>query len=63
MLVAKKNPDIVLRLPDEKKILKKEIVRIAKKNRLTLTAMLIYIMEWFLEEIKAGKEFSIKIKR
>jgi len=63
MVAEKKNPDIVLRLPDEKKALKKELVKIAKRNRMTLTSLMIYMMEWFLEEIDQGKEFVIKIKR
>lgn len=63
MVAEKKNPDIVLRLPDEKKILKKRIVRIAKKNRLTLTDMMIYMMEWFLQEMESGREFTIKIMK
>ena len=58
----KKNPDIVLRLPDEKKILKQRLKKIAKRNRLNLTELMIYMMEWYLEEHDKGTEFVIKIK-
>lgn len=55
--------DIAIRLPDDKKPLKKRLVKIAKKNRLTLTDMMIYMMEWFLEEIDSGRDFTIKIQK
>ena len=53
--------DIGLRLPEDKKYLKKELVKISKKNNLTLTNLMIYVIEWFLEERKE-KEFAIKLK-
>lgn len=53
--------DISLRLPEERKFLKKELVKIAKKNNLTLNNLMIYVIEWFLEE-KKQKTFSIKLK-
>lgn len=53
--------DISLRLPEERKFLKKELVKIAKKNNLTLNNLTIYVIEWFLEE-KKQKTFSIKLK-
>ena len=53
--------DIGLRLPDNKKYLKKELVKIAKKNNLTLNNLTVYVIEWFLEERKE-KEFAIKLK-
>ena len=53
--------DISLRLPDNKKYLKKELVRIAKKNNLTLNNLMIYVLEWFLEE-REKMEFTIKLK-
>ena len=62
MTSDKRNPDIIIRLPDDKKILKAKIKKIAKRNRLTLTDMFIYLMEWFLEEHEKGTEFTIKIK-
>ena len=60
--IDRPNPDIILRLPEDKKILKAKIKKIAKRNRLDFTKMMIYIMEWFLEEMDRGKEFVIKIK-
>ena len=62
MTREKMNPDIVLRLPDDKKHLKAKVRRIAKRNRMTMTEMMIRIMEWFLEEIDKGKEFTVTIK-
>ena len=53
--------DISLRLPDNKKYLKKELVRIAKKNNLTLNNLMVYVLEWFLEE-REKREFTIKLK-
>ena len=53
--------DISLRLPDNKKYLKKELVRIAKKNNLTLNDLMVYVLEWFLEE-REKREFTIKLK-
>jgi hypothetical protein len=63
MTLEKMNPDIVLRLPADKKHLKAKIKRIAKKNRMTLTEMMIRMMEWFLEEIESGRDFTIKIQK
>ena len=59
----KMNPDIVIRLPDDKKHMKTKLKRIAKRNRMTMTEMMIRIMEWFLEEIDKGAEFTIKIHK
>ncbi len=53
--------DISLRLPDNKKYLKKELVRIAKKNNLTLNNLMVYVIEWFLEQ-REKREFTIKLK-
>ena len=52
--------DICIRLGD-KKYIKKELEKIAKKNGITLQQLVIYIMEWFLEE-KKKKTFQIKLK-
>jgi len=54
--------DIQIRLADNKKHLKTELKKIAKKNRLTYTQLLTYIIEWWLEERKAGKEFKVPIE-
>ncbi len=61
-MVEERNPDIILRLPADKKHLKTKVKKIAKRNRFTLTDMMIYMMEWFLEEHDKGTEFVIKIK-
>jgi hypothetical protein len=54
--------DISLRLPEDKKYLKKELVKVEKKNHLTLTNLMIYVIEWFLEERK-DQEFTIKLRQ
>jgi len=48
-------------LPEEKKRIKKELVKIAAKNDITLNRLIIAITENFLEERK-DKEFVIKLK-
>ncbi len=53
--------DLYIRLPEEKKRIKKELVKIAAKNDITLNRLMISIVEWFLEERK-DKEFVIKLK-
>ena len=53
--------DLYIRLPEDKKGIKKELVRIAAKNDITLNRLMISIVEWFLEERK-DKEFVIKLK-
>jgi len=63
MVREKMNPDIVLRLPEDKKHLKTKVKKIAKKNRMTLTEMMVRIMEWFLEEMDSGKDFTIRIEK
>ncbi|MCK4827851.1 hypothetical protein KA005_69625 [bacterium] len=52
---------LYIRLPEEKKGIKKELVKIAAKNDITLNRLMISIAEYFLEERK-HKEFSIKLK-
>jgi hypothetical protein len=54
------SPDIQIRL-GEKKYLKKDLKKIAKRNGLTLQQLYIYIIEWFLEEMEE-KTFTIKLK-
>ena len=54
-------PDLYIRLPEEKKGIKKELVKIAAKNDITLNRLIISIVEWSLEERK-DKEFTIKLK-
>ena len=53
--------DISLRLPEDKKYLKKELVKIAKRNNLTVTNLMIYVIERFSEE-RNEKEFAIELK-
>jgi hypothetical protein len=53
--------DLYIRLPEEKKRIKKELVKIAAKNDITLNRLMIAITENFLEERK-DKEFVIKLK-
>ena len=59
---AKSKPaDLYIRLPEQKKWIKKELVRIAAKNDITLNRLMIAITESFLEQRK-DKDFSIKLK-
>ncbi|MCK4859210.1 MAG: hypothetical protein KAS87_01490 [Candidatus Omnitrophica bacterium] len=59
---AKSRPaDLYIRLPEEKTGIKKELVKIAAKNDITLNRLMISIVEWFLDERK-DKEFVIKLK-
>ena len=53
--------DLYIRLPEEKKGIKKELVKIAAKNDITLNRLMIAIVEWFLEE-REKREFTIKLK-
>ena len=59
---AKTRPaDLYIRLPEEKQRIKKELVKIAAMNDITLNRLMISIVEWFLDERK-DKEFVIKLK-
>ena len=49
-MAGKSRPaDLYIRLPEEKKGIKKELVKIAAKNDITLNRLRIAIVEWFLE--------------
>ena len=52
--------DLCVRL-GEKKYIKTQLLKYAKKNGLTLQTMIIYALEWFLEERK-DREFTIKLR-
>ena len=39
--------DLYIRLPEDKKGIKKELVKIAAKNDITLNRLMIAIVEWF----------------
>ena len=59
---AKLNPaDLYIRLPEQKKGIKKELVRIAAENNMPLNRLMIAIVQWFLEERK-DREFTIKLR-
>jgi len=60
-MIDSRSFDISLRLPEDKKYLKKELVKIAKRNNLTVTNLMIYVIERFSEE-RNEKEFAIKLK-
>lgn len=53
--------DISIRLPKGKKHLKRELMKVAAKNEMTLTVLMISVIEWFLEERK-DREFAIKLR-
>lgn len=56
-----KPADLYVRLPDNKKYIKTELVKIAEKNNMTLGSIVALALEWFVEE-KKKREFTIKIK-
>jgi len=56
-----KPADLYVRLPDNKKYIKIELLKIAKKNNMTLGAVVGLGLEWFVEE-KKKREITIKIK-
>jgi len=56
-----KPADLYIRLPEGKQRIKKELVKIAAKNDITLNRLMIAITESFLEQRK-NKEFYIKLK-
>jgi len=59
---AKSKPaDLYIRLPEDKKGIKKELVNIAAKNDIPLNRLMIAIVQWFLEERK-DREFTIKLR-
>ena len=53
--------DITIRLPASKKHLKQDLLKIAQKNGWTLTQLMIFVIEWFIEARKE-KNLSVKIK-
>ena len=53
--------DLYIRLPEGKQGIKKELVKIATKNDITLNRLMIFIAEDFLEKRK-DKQFVIKLK-
>ena len=55
-------PDIVVRLQPEKKFLKRELKKVAKRNKMSVNLLMMLMMEWFLDEIAKGKVFTREIK-
>jgi len=53
--------DFAIRLPESKKYLRSNLVKIAEQNGLSLNHLVVYIFDWFLEERK-NKKFSISLK-
>ena len=56
-----KPADLYVRLPDNKKYIKIELLKIAEKNNMTLGAVVALGLEWFVEAKKKG-EIIVKIK-
>ena len=54
--------DLSIRLPTDKKHLKQKLLKIAESNHITMNQLVIYVIEWFLEEKKQKRQFVIKIK-
>ena len=54
--------DIYIRFPKAKKGLKEKLVKLAKRNGLPLTQMMIIIIEDFLQRTKEDKSIEIKLK-
>lgn len=59
-MVEKKSGYIAVRLRG-KNYLKKELEKIAKRNKISLNTLMINIIEWWLEE-KGKRNFRIKLK-
>ncbi len=53
--------DLYIRLPEDKKGIKKELEKIAAKNDIPLNRLMIAVVQWFLEE-REKREFTIKLK-
>jgi len=53
--------DIAIRLPENQKHFKVELNKLAKRNGMSLTALMLHVIEWFLEEHRS-KPFSIRLK-
>ena len=60
MVIEKQPPDISIRLHG-KNYLKKELQKIAKRNKISMNTLMINIIEWWLEE-KGKRNFQIKLK-
>ena len=54
--------DISIRLPLGKKHLKEKIVKMAADNGISMTTLVIYMIEWFLEERQKNRVFTITLK-
>ena len=57
----KRQHDFYIRLPEDKKNIKTEFVKIAKENHISMTQLICHIFEWFLKERKE-RTFVIKLK-
>jgi len=58
-----KPADLYVRLPENKKYIKVELLKIAKRNNMSLQAIATFALEKYIEEmLKEKKEFTIKIK-
>jgi len=53
--------DLYIRLPEDKKGIKKELEKIAANNDIPLNRLMIAIVQWFLEERK-DREFTFKLR-
>lgn len=60
MKTERPGADISIRLHEKKK-LKDELLKIAKRNKISLNTLMINIIEWWLEE-KGKRNFQIKLK-
>jgi hypothetical protein len=53
--------DIAIRLPKQKKYLKPALVKLAAEHGLTLTALVILILEDFLRRRETGEKLKIEL--
>ena len=53
--------DIIIRLGKDKP-LKKQLQRIAEKNRISLNRLMVIMIEYFLEKYKEGLKITLGLK-
>ena len=60
-MIKKPPHDIVIRLGKDQQ-LKKELQKIADKNRMSVNRLMVIMIEYFLEKYKEGLKISLGLK-